>query len=125
MEIIISLFCLCLVFAPPLCGVGFALLLEKRFGLWAYLGGWALSVFATGGAYILYDIALRLTPCEPADKLACGEPLASAFVFLVGWLCVILIANFLAQLALYLFLRARREREGLNYAAADAFAEPQ
>ncbi len=125
MEIIISFVCLCLIFAPPLLGVGIALLLESRFGLWAHLVGWTMATLVTGGAYVAYDIALRLTPCAPADQLACGEPVASAFVFLVGWLCVILSANFLAQLALYLFLRARRERAESLYAAADAFAAPQ
>ena len=125
MEIFVSLLCVCIVFAPTLLGVGITLLTENRLGLWAYLLGWAAPVIVVGGIYALYDVALRLTPCEPADGLACGEPLASAFVFLVTWLCVILIANFFAQVAVYLFLYTRREAEQWRQAHLAEEAAPQ
>lgn len=110
LEIFVALLCLCLVFLTPLVGVAITLLTEKWLGLWAYALGWAVPVILVGGAYALYDITLRVAPCEPADGLACGEPLAAAFVFLVAWLCVILIANFLAQLAVYLYLYSSQSR---------------
>lgn len=110
LEIFVALLCLCLVFLTPFFGVAITLLTENWLGLWAYALGWAVPVLVVSGAYVLYDIALRVAPCEPADGLACGEPLAAAFVFLVAWLCVILIANFLAQLAVYLYLYSSRSR---------------
>lgn len=125
LEIFVACLCVGLVFATPLIGVGITLLTEKWLGLWAYALGWAVPVILVSGAYALYDIALRLTPCEPADGLSCGEPLASAFVFMVTWLCVILIANFLAQLAVYLFLYARREAQGLQQAQLAEEEAPQ
>jgi hypothetical protein len=125
LEIFLALLCLGLVFLTPFLGVAITLLTEKWLGLWAYALGWAVPVILVSGVYALYDIALRLAPCEPADRLACGEPLASAFVFLVTWLCVILIANFFAQVAVYLFLYTRREAEQWRQAQLAEEAAPQ
>lgn len=125
MIVFVSLLCVCLIFTPPLLGAGITLLTEKWLGLWAYAVGWATPVILVSGAYALYDVALRLMACEPADGLACGEPLASAFVFSVAWLCVILLANFFAQVAVYLFLYTRREAEQWRQAQLEEQAAPQ
>ena len=123
--IFLAVLCTCLIFFTPLTGVGITLLTEKWLGLWAYALGWAVPVVLVGGAYGVYDLALRVIPCAPADKLACGEPLPYAFAFLVSWLCIIMIANFLAQVAVYLFLYVRRETAGLQQAHWDEPSAPQ
>lgn len=125
LEIFVALLCLCLVFFTPFIGIAVTLLTEKWLGLWAFVFGWAVPVMLVFGIYALYDIALRVTPCTPGDSLACGEPVASAFVFLVTWMCVILIANFFVQVALYLFLYVRRETEALRRAQPADETAPQ
>ncbi len=125
LEILIACLCTCLVFVTPLLGIGITLFTEKWLGLFAYVIGGAVPILLVGGAYALYDVSLRVMPCTPADRLACGEPLPYAFAFLVSWLCVIILANVLAQAALYFYLYVRREAAGLQQAEWDASTTPQ
>lgn len=115
MEWLIALLCLCSIFSPSLLGVGITLLAERQIGRWAYALGWLLPVIVLATCYGGYDAALRLIPCEPAQSLACGEPLASAFLLLVGMICITMIANALAQGAVYLFLTGRRQARQQAY----------
>ncbi|MBI4673315.1 MAG: hypothetical protein HY741_16820 [Chloroflexi bacterium] len=109
MDLFLSLLCFGAFFVPTFIGVGVTLLVEKYLGVWAYLVGWALPVILLIGLYAVYDVYLRATPCEPAASLACGEPLAYAFVLFIALLCLTVFANALAQGAVYFFLRARRQ----------------
>lgn len=109
MESYLSLLCLCAFLVPTAIGVGITLALEKYLGIWSYLVGWALPVILLVGLYAVYDVYMRATPCEPADSLACGEPLAYAFLLFIALMCLTVFANAFAQGAVYLFLRARRQ----------------
>ena len=71
------------------------------------------------------DLMLSARINRQARFDACGEPLPYAFAFLVSWLCVILLANVLAQAALYFYLYVRRETAGLQQAEWDASTTPQ
>jgi hypothetical protein len=114
-EYLISLLCLCTIFVPVLLGVGLTLLAERQIGRWAYLLGGLLPVIVLFILYGAYDVALRVTGCEPADSLACGQPLAAAFLFSVGFLCVTIIASALAQAAVFFFLNGRRQAQMQGY----------
>ncbi len=109
MESYLSLLCLCAFFVPTAVGVGITLLLEKYLGVWSYLVGWALPVILLVGLYAVYDVYMRATPCEPAESLACGEPLAYALLLFIALLCLTVFANAFAQGAVYFYLRARRQ----------------
>lgn len=110
MEWVIAVLCLWALFGPSLIGIGITLMAERQIGRWAYALGWLLPVIVLATCYGGYDALLRLISCEPAQSLACGEPIASAFLLLVGMICITMIANALAQGAVFMFLRARRER---------------
>lgn len=110
MEWVIALLCLWALFGPSLIGIGITLMAERQIGRWAYALGWLLPVIVLATCYGGYDAVLRVIPCEPAQSLACGEPVASAFLLLVGMICITMIANALAQGAVFMFLRSRRER---------------
>lgn len=114
MEWLISLLCLCTLFVPPLLGLGIAFVAQRRIGRWAFVLGWLFPFIFITLFYVIYDAALRVFPCEPNDRLACGNPIADAFLLFVGIVCSIAIANALAQVALYLFLNARRTRQLAN-----------
>jgi hypothetical protein len=125
LEIFVALTCACLVFLTPLTGAAISLCTEKWLGLWAYAIGWAVPVMLVGGAYALYDVYLRVTPCAPRDSLACGEPLPYAFAFVITWLGVIGVANFLAQVAVYVFAYGRRATRMLRQVQMGETATPQ
>jgi hypothetical protein len=112
MEWLIALLCLCTIFVPPLIGVGIALIAQRYIGRWAYALGWLLPTLVIITAYAAYDAALRVIPCTaPEDSLACGNPVANAFLLFVGMLCVIALANACAQGAVYLFRNGQRLKQ--------------
>lgn len=115
-EIFVACLCTGLFVGACAAGIGITLLLERWLGLWAYLFGLLAPLIVVGGLLISYDLALRVIVCEPAESLACGEPAAAALAVLVTLLCFVLLANLSAQVALYLFLYARRETAGLRRA---------
>ncbi len=63
------------------------------------------------GLYVAFDLWTRATPCEPAGSLACGESAAYALIIFAGVLGLTAIANAIAQVAMFLFLRARRRAQ--------------
>lgn len=129
MEWLIPPLCLCALFVPTLVGVGITFLTERHIGRWAYVLGWLLPVIILVIFYGAYDIALRVTPCFPADSLACGQPLAGAFLFFVGLVCITVIANALAQIAVYLYLNSQRPpqyvEESLEYQEEYVYGEQE
>ena len=102
------LVCLCVLFMPTVFGVAITLIFERWLGVVAYVLGWLVPIIALITLYILYDIWIRATPCEPTGSLACGEPLAYALILFVAVLCLTALANALAQVAAFFFLQGRR-----------------
>lgn len=107
MDALLTLLCIVSLLVPAALGVGITFLLERFLGRWAYVAGGLLPVIVFTGLYTLYHIWIRATPCEPVGSLACGEPLSIAFFLFVAILIVVMLANALAQGALYLFLHPR------------------
>lgn len=111
MNDLFSLLCAVGVFVPAGVGLGAALLLERFWGRWAWLVGWVVSVGLFVIFYALYYLTVRLTPCEPAGSLTCGEPPVGALLLFGGMACVLAIGYGLAQTALFLFLQSVYARE--------------
>lgn len=107
MNALITALCLCGLFVPTAIGVGISMLLVRWVGNWAYVLGWLVPVLALIGLYAIYGVWIRITPCEPAGSLACGEPLAYALILFLGVLCLTALGNALAQGAVFFYLRAQ------------------
>jgi hypothetical protein len=120
MDALFSLVCIISLVVPAIVGVGIAFVLERYLGRWAYVAGGLLPVIVFAGLYTLYHIWIRATPCEPVGSLVCGEPLSIALFLFLVILLVVILANALAQGALYLFLQPRGTEESTM-----AFEEPQ
>lgn len=109
MDSLISFLCLCSFFVPTAFGVGITLLLERSIGVWAYLVGWLLPLILLIGLYVAYALWMRATPCEPAGSLGCGEAAAYTLILFIGIFALTAIVNAIAQAAMFLVLRARRQ----------------
>ncbi len=96
----------CLV--PTALGIGVTLLLKRSIGVWAYVVGWLFPLIVLLGLYMAFALRMRAMPCEPAGSLACGEFVAYTLILFVGVLGLTAVVNAIAQLAMFLFLRARR-----------------
>ncbi len=100
---------LCAVLVPTALGVGVTLLLKRFIGGWAYMVGWLLPLIALFALYLAYALWMRATPCEPAGSLACGELVAYVLIIFVSVLGLTAVVNTIAQVAMFLFSRARRD----------------
>ena len=113
MDALISFLCLGAALVPTAFGVGMTLLLKRFIGVWAHVVGWLLPMIVLFGLYVAFALWRRATPCEPVGSLACGESVAYTLVMFVGVLGLTAIANAIAQVAMFLFLRARRRAQSM------------
>ncbi len=113
MDSLISFLCLCSFFVPTAFGLGLTLLLERFFGVRAYLIGWLLPLILLVGLYVAEVLWTWATPCEPVGSLECGEPAAYALILFIGILSLTAIVNAIAQATLFWFLRARRQARSM------------
>ena len=97
------------VLVPTALGIGVTLLLKRFIGVWAYVVGWLFPLIVLFGLYMAFALRMRATPCEPVGSLACGELVAYTLIVFVGVLSLAAVANAIAQVAMFLFLRARRD----------------
>jgi len=110
---LISFLCLCSFFVPTVFGVGITLFWERSTGGWAYLIGWFLPLILLLGLYVADILWMRATPCEPAASLACGESAAYTLILFIGIFALTAIVNAIAQGAMFLVLRTRRQRRSM------------
>jgi hypothetical protein len=109
MDSLISFLCLCSFFMPSAFGVGVTLFLEKSFGGRAYWIGWLLPLIVLAGLFGALVLWTWAIPCEPAGSLACGEQAAYELILFIGIFALTAIVNAIAQGAMFLVLRARRQ----------------
>ncbi len=116
MQGLVTLLCVCFTFLPITVGVGITLFLERHIGMWAYLVGLLMPIITLALVFIAYEVWTRGQICSTADNPAntCGAPLGLALGVYVGSLCLIVIANALAQAAVMFFIRTRRRAEFLR-----------
>lgn len=104
----ITWLCLFSFFVPAAIGVGLSLILHPRLGGWAYLVGYGLPPVGLVALYALYLAMVRANPCEPAGSLGCGEATGYALILFLAAMALTIIVGAIAQLVLFLILRARR-----------------
>lgn len=110
MNTLISVLCLAGLLLPTALGVGITVLLRRAIGGWAHLVGWILPVILLIGLYAAIDLWTRATPCEPPGTLRCGEPAGYALILFVAILALTVVANTIAQAAMFLIWRMRQAR---------------